>query len=89
MLNCRSRNLSVEPRHNLHRSADKKKKEEAMPYREAVGSLRYLTVASTMPDISFAEGQVLRGSRDKSLGAVKQILSYLCVTRQLFWSRDR
>lgn len=55
MVNCRPRNLPAETGHHLHRSADKKKQEEAMPYREAVGSLMYLMVA-TRPDISFSVG---------------------------------
>lgn len=53
-----------------------------MPYREAVGSLMYLTVV-TRPDISFAVGQVSQFCEypeQNHWEAVKRILSYLCGT---------
>jgi hypothetical protein len=79
MANCRPRNLPAEPGHHLHRSAEKGRQEETMPYREAVGSLMYLMVA-TRPDISFSVGQVSQFCEDPEPShweAVKRILSYL------------
>lgn len=50
-----------------------------MPYTEAIGSLKYLTVA-TMPDISFAVGQVSQFCKypgQNNWEAVKRTLSFL------------
>jgi hypothetical protein len=79
MANCRPRNLPAEPGHHLHRNAEKGRQEEAMPYREAVGSLMYLIMA-TRPDISFSVGQVSQFCEDPEPSHwedVKRNLSYL------------
>lgn len=60
------------------------------PFREAVGSLMYLTVG-TRPDISFAVGNVIRYLRnptEASVTAVKRILKYLQGTLMVLYSRN-
>jgi hypothetical protein len=79
MLDCRPRSLPAEPGHHLQRSTEKNEPKETMPYREAVGSLMYLTVA-TRPDISYSVGQVSQFCENPEPShweAVKRILSYL------------
>ena len=79
MLDCRPRSLPAEPGHHLQRSTEKNESKETMPYREAVGSLMYLTVA-TRPDISYSVGQVSQFCENPEPShweAVKRILSYL------------
>jgi hypothetical protein len=95
MANCRPRNLPAEPGHHLHRSAEKGRQEETMPYREAVGSLMYLMVA-TRPDISFSVGQVSQFCEDPEPShweAVKRILSYCnvltCIVLTTALERER
>jgi hypothetical protein len=78
MMDCVPRNLPADPGARLQRKIDKSSTEK-FPYREAVGSLRYLGLASR-PDISFAVGKLSQFCEDPGpdhLSALPRILAYL------------
>jgi hypothetical protein len=89
MMDCVPRNLPADPGARLQRKIDKSSTEK-FPYREAVGSLRYLGLAS-IPDISFAVGQLSQFCEDPGpdhLSAVLRILAYLKGSSwYLFWPK--
>lgn len=77
MDNCNSVTTPAEANHVLSRNDEKRATN--FPYREAVGSLMYLAVA-TRPDISYAVGSVsrfLENPSEEHVSAVKRILRYL------------
>lgn len=80
MTDCKTISTPMDPNQNL---GDFKAEEKVdFPYREAVGSLMYLAVA-TRPDISFAVGCVSRYLENPALAhvnAVKRILRYIKAT---------
>ena len=74
MLDCLPKNLPADPGARLQKKTD-----ENFPYREAVGSLMYLGLASR-PDISFAVGQISQFCENPGTihwTAVRRIFSYL------------
>lgn len=76
MENCNSVTTPADPNQVLETSEIKSTK---FPYREAVGSLMYLAVA-TRPDISYAVGVVSRFFEhppEKHASAVKRIMRYI------------
>jgi hypothetical protein len=78
MMDCVPRNLPADPGARLQRKIDKSSTEK-FPYREAVGSLRYLGLASR-PDISFLVGKLSQFFEDPGpdhLSALPRILAYL------------
>jgi hypothetical protein len=56
MFDCNPRKLPAEPGNRLNKKSDEVHTEK-VPFREAVGSLLYLSIASR-PDIAFAVGQI-------------------------------
>lgn len=86
MTTCFPKSVPADP--NVHLVKPQTKMEEtqadvAFPYREAIGSLLYLTLV-TRPDISFAVGQAARFIEDHDsthCNAIKRIIAYLCGTR--------
>jgi hypothetical protein len=78
MMDCVPRNLPADPGARLQRKIDKSSTEK-FPYREAVGSLRYLGLASRL-DTSFAVGKLSQFCEDPGpdhLSALPRILAYL------------
>lgn len=77
MANCKSVTTPADPNQVL--SHFERKSDSKFPYREAVGSLMYLAIA-TRPDLSYAVGCVSRYLEKPSsehINAVKRILRYL------------
>lgn len=82
--------IPSDPNQNLHDFGDSKKSK--YPYRELVGSLMYLAVA-TYPDISYAVGNISRYMEKPTIvheQAAKRILKYLKGTCSygIFYSSD-
>jgi hypothetical protein len=83
MADCNPRCVPADPNSRLSSKTrfegDDNLKAELFPYREAVGSLLYLTTA-TRPDIAFAVSQVAQHSENPDethWAAVKRIFAYL------------
>jgi transposase InsO family protein len=77
-MECLPKSLPADPGTRLLKKIDKSPTEK-FPYREAVGSLMYLGLASR-PDISFAVGQISQFCEDPGQShwsAVRRILAYL------------
>lgn len=78
MLDCLPKNLPADPGTRLQKKTEENSTEK-FPYREAVGSLMYLGLASR-PDISFAVGQISQFCENPGAdhwSAVRRILAYL------------
>lgn len=77
MENCHPVAVPMDPNQNVHNFADSERSN--YPYRELIGSLMYLSVA-TRPDISYAIGIVSRYLEKPTIvheTAAKRILKYL------------
>lgn len=77
MANCNSVTTPADPNQVLSRCDQKG--DTKFPYREAVGSLMFLAIA-TRPEISYAVGLVsrfLENPSDEHVNAVKRIMRYL------------
>lgn len=84
MKNAYESNIPADPNVNLE-SCDQNIDYIDVPYREAVGSLMFLSVVSR-PDISYAVGMVARfvnSPNQACWNAVKKIIRYLMKTRSL------
>lgn len=78
MLDCNPKSLPADPNSRLRHDAEGNYNQE-IPYREAVGSLMYLMLASR-PDIAFAVGQVSQfceNPKPEHWNAVRRIFAYL------------
>ena len=78
MMECLPKKLPADPGTRLQKKVDRTSTEK-FPYREAVGSLMYLGLASR-PDISFAVGQISQFCENPGSdhwSAVRRILAYL------------
>jgi hypothetical protein len=83
MSDCNPRKLPAEPGNRLSKKGDEVHTEE-VPFREAVGSLLYLSIASR-PDIAFAVGQISQFCEDPGREhwlAALRIFAYLKGTLQ-------
>ncbi len=87
MENCNPKSVPSDPHTHISAEMSPKTEQEIedmkkIPYREAVGSLLYLTT-TTRPDIAFAVGQVSQYCQNPGKGhwnAVKRIIAYLAGT---------
>jgi hypothetical protein len=83
MFDCNPRKLPAEPGSRLNKKSDEVHTEE-VPFREAVGSLLYFSIASR-PHITFAVGQISQFCEDPGREhwlAALRIFAYLKETLQ-------